>query len=376
MLPDNSSVLAAASAALAGAAISSFSKGNKSGSASFPAAALAVAASVVAAFAVTARRGRKAFGAAFAQYPRQYIARRGTVANIDGDIFKPIWSRAPWSEPFVEIRGLQDAPAGTGPTQAQSTRMKMLWDDEYLYVAAIMDVAEGDELVAKFTKRNSPIFHTDSDFEVFIDPAGCCHGYKEFEMNAANVVWNLMLNKPYGDGGTEYSGRVAKEGESLFWEVYAQKSAARITKGKLSHLSEPAQWCCEIAFAHSDTLPKSPAQGPKPKAGSFWRINFSRVENKGAVNWVWTPQIVWTPSEGRYAGKVNMHLPDAWGYVVFADEDARLPDGTSAEGFRDPAWPAKHAASCLYYACRAFAIHTTSERRDRFANLPSTTAVR
>eukprot|EP00930_Biecheleria_cincta_P074121 TRINITY_DN61348_c0_g1_i1.p1 TRINITY_DN61348_c0_g1~~TRINITY_DN61348_c0_g1_i1.p1 ORF type:complete len:428 (-),score=57.87 TRINITY_DN61348_c0_g1_i1:93-1376(-) len=355
MLPDHSSVLVVASAALAGAAISGFSKAYKSSSASVSCAVLAAAASVVAGFAITAsRRGRKALGAAFAQYPRQYIARRGTVTCIDGNIFKPIWSKAPWSEPFVEIRGQNDAPAGTGPTQSQSTRMKMLWDDEFLYVAAIMDVAEGDELIAKFTERNSPIFHTDSDFEVFIDPAGCCHGYKEFEMNAANVVWNLLLNKPYNDGGTEHSGRIAKEGEPYFWEVHAQKSAALITKGKLSHPSKSAQWCCEIAFAHTDTLPNSPEQGPKPKAGALWRINFSRVENKGAVNWVWSPQIVWTPSEGRYVGQVNMHLPDAWGYLLFADEDARLPDGTSADGFRDPAWPAKHAASSLYYACRAF----------------------
>lgn len=27
-------------------------------------------------------------------------------------------------------------------------------------------------------------------------------------------VWNLLLNRPYSDGGGEFSGRVAKEGES------------------------------------------------------------------------------------------------------------------------------------------------------------------
>ncbi|CAE8713654.1 unnamed protein product, partial [Polarella glacialis] len=149
----------------------------------------------------------------------QYLAPRGTVPTIDGDVFKSVWDRAPWSEAFMEIRGQKgDAPPGSGPSEAQATKMKMLWDDDFLYIAAVIDLAEGDELVAKFKERNSPIFHTDSDFEVFLDPSGCCHGYKELEMNALNTVWNLMLDRPYSDGGTEFGGRVAKEGEPLYWE--------------------------------------------------------------------------------------------------------------------------------------------------------------
>lgn len=65
--------------------------------------------------------------------------------------------------------------------------------------------------------------------------------------------------------------------------------------------------------------------------GEFWRVNFSRVEWQVEVqdgryvkqvnpatgnpypedNWVWSPQ-----------GIVNMHYPELWGYVVFADESA------------------------------------------------------
>eukprot|EP00971_Amphidinium_carterae_P041386 812511-Amphidinium_carterae.1 len=101
---------------------------------------------------------------------RHYIAPRGTPEVIDANLEKAVWQRVPWSEAFVEIRG-DDAPSGTGPSVEQSTRMKMCWDDDFLYILAVMDVPAGEELVAKFTARNSPIFHTDSDFEVFIDPA-------------------------------------------------------------------------------------------------------------------------------------------------------------------------------------------------------------
>eukprot|EP00928_Gymnodinium_smaydae_P029438 TRINITY_DN22178_c0_g1_i1.p1 TRINITY_DN22178_c0_g1~~TRINITY_DN22178_c0_g1_i1.p1 ORF type:complete len:432 (-),score=100.07 TRINITY_DN22178_c0_g1_i1:31-1290(-) len=288
-----------------------------------------------------------------AWHPRQYVAPRGTPEAIDGDVFKASWQRAPWSEPFLEIRGAHDAPPGTGPRPGQATRMKMMWDDTHLYIAALMDLEEGQELVAKFTQRNSPIFHTDVDFEVFVDPAGCCHAYKELEMNAINTVWNLMLNKPYSDGGGEHSGREHHPGDSRYWEVRGQRTAVRITRGALHDPSQPSQWSCEIAMAHSDNLDRSPVPAKKPAVGGRWRINFSRVEQKGQVNWVWSPQIVWEPKELRYEGKVNMHLPDAYGYVVFADEQGAIPGAASADDF-DPAWPARLAAMGVYYAARTF----------------------
>jgi len=288
-----------------------------------------------------------------AAYPRQYVAHRGTPPQIDADPNKDVWKHVSWSEPFVEIRG-QDAPEGTGPSETQSTRMKMVWDDEFLYVLAVMHLAEGDELIAKFTERNSPIFHTDSDFEIFLDPAGCCHGYKELELNAINTVWNLLLTRPYMDGGNEHSGRVAKPEQPCYWEVSSQKTAARVLTGTLNDPSQPSTWCCEVALAHSDSLPNAPVCGPTPAVGASWRINFSRVEDCGKVNWVWAPQVIWDPAQKRYEGKVNMHLPDAWGYVVFADAKGLLADGEPAEAWRDPAWPARSAAAAAYYSARSF----------------------
>lgn len=300
--------------------------------------------------------------AAYAQYPRQYIAPRGTISDIDGDVFKKEWEELPWSEEFLEIRG-SDAPAGTSPTSGQATRIKMMWDDKFLYVAAVMDLVEDQELIAKFTKRNSPIFHTDVDFEVFIDPAGCNHGYKELELNAINTVWNLMLDKPYMDGGNEHSGREHKEGDKMFWEVKGQRTATRVLKGALHDASKSSRWSVELALAHSDTVSFLPFPVEMPKVGGSWRINFSRVEDKGNTNWVWTPQAIWDTEKQRYEGKVNMHLPDAWGYVVFADGEGRL-SSESAENWRDPSWPVRLGAMNLYYAARAF--HDKMPKPKRF----------
>ena len=84
---------------------------------------------------------------------------------------------------FVDIEG--DAR----PRPRFATRMKMLWDDEFFYIAA--DMQEPD-IWGTLTTRDSVIFQ-DNDFEVFIDPDGDTHEYYELEINALKTAWDLLL---------------------------------------------------------------------------------------------------------------------------------------------------------------------------------------
>ena len=76
--------------------------------------------------------------------------------ELDGNINKPFWEDAPYTDEFLDIEGSHM------PLPRFVTRAKMLWDDENLYVAAVLD---GDEIWGHQTERDSVIF-LDNDFEI------------------------------------------------------------------------------------------------------------------------------------------------------------------------------------------------------------------
>ena len=306
----------------------------------------------------------------WALHPNIYVAPyTNTPIEVNGNIEKDEWASVPWSYDFDDIRGEDDAPSDERPSLECRTRMKMMWDDDFLYIAAIL---ESDmEVRATFEARNSPIYHEDSDFEVFVDPNSSCHHYKELEMNAINTVWNLMLDKPYADGGQEHSGRIAKPGDEKYYDVEGQKTAVRILEGSLNKPGrQRTVWAVEIALSHRDTMKHQ--LSAKPQEGDQWRINFSRVEMKGKINWTWQKQKVWDPEQRKHCGKVDMHMPDAWGYVRFgpsmkdAKKDEIIGEVSSKDivkGAGDPMWPTRLAAMNIYYAQRRY-----YELNNMFAN--------
>lgn len=260
-------------------------------------------------------------------YPHTYVVPRTPIFPNDVND----WQRAPWSTPFGDITGDPEAVV-------PDTRFRALWDDDYLYFLAQLEPSPDFGTQAHFTERNSPIYQKDSDFEVFIDPTGTHHNYLELEVNALNTVWNLKLDKPYDDGGHEHSGRVARPGEPDYYDVNDQITATRVVHGSLN-AEKGALWTVQIAWSWEDL-------GRKPALGDYWKINFSRVEKEGDVNWTWQPQRVWDPVSRSYQGRVNMHLPDSYGYFVLAEESG------STGAPPDPTFLLRQAAMSVYYAQR------------------------
>ncbi|HRN56551.1 MAG TPA: carbohydrate-binding family 9-like protein [Agriterribacter sp.] len=258
--------------------------------------------------------------------------------HMDGKINEPAWEKAPWSAYFLDIEG--DAK----PLPAHATRFKMLWDTAHLYIAAEM---EEPHVWATLTQHDQIIYH-DNDFEVVIDPDDDTHDYFEIEVNAFNTIFDLFLSRPYRNGGQV----------STAWDARGLRSAVHIN-GTLNNPGDTDQkWTVEMAIPFAALQKNNTA--PEVKAGSRWRINFSRVQWDTEIvdgkykkkinpatgkpfpehNWVWSPQ-----------GVVNMHYPERWGYLWFAGQD---PEKTMEAYALPPSEDAKKYLWLIYYKQKAY----------------------
>ncbi|ODT97933.1 MAG: hypothetical protein ABS79_06710 [Planctomycetes bacterium SCN 63-9] len=259
--------------------------------------------------------------------PRGYVAYRARQPiKVDGKLDDADWKSAPWTQAFVDIEGSRR------PNPRFRTRAKMLWDDEFLYVAAQLDEPH---VWGTLTKHESVIFQ-DNDFEVFIDPDGDNHEYYEIEMNALNTEWDLFLKRPYRNGGPAINE----------WEVPGLKTGVHV-EGTLNDPKDTDQyWSVELAIPWKVMAEYAHRPSP-PRDGDQWRINFSRVEWRHEVadgkykktpgredNWVWSQQ-----------GAIDMHRPEHWGFVQFSTAEP----GT-AKYQPDPAGPIRDRLMRIYSA--------------------------
>jgi hypothetical protein len=224
---------------------------------------------------------------------------------IDGNADETSWNTAKFTDKFIDIEGLK--------TPKFDTQVKMLWDDNYLYVYAELR----DPHIWGNLKQRDTIIYFNNDFEVFLDSAGEGIGYGEIEINALNTVWDLYLNKPYRIGGKA----------NFEWNLNDIKSAVNV-QGTLNNPNDiDSLWTVEMAIPLKPFINLKNRPKTIPKEGEQWRINFSRVqwdhdiidgkyyrkkENDKYLreyNWVWSKQ-----------GVINMHEPEKWGFLQFTEQ--------------------------------------------------------
>ena len=119
-------------------------------------------------------------------------------------------------------------------------------------------------------------------------------------------------------------------------------------------------WTVELALPWDVLRECAPGQKPRPEPGDQWRLNFTRVEYRLAVengayvkakdpqsgapyledNWSWSPQ-----------GVVNIHYPEMWGFVEFTDKVAGKGKELFSDAFEEPV---KWALRRIYYRQAAY----------------------
>jgi hypothetical protein len=238
--------------------------------------------------------------------PKHYVVSKTIeTIEIDGIENETSWKKANYTDNFIDIEGIK--------VPKQKTNVKMLWDNNFLYVFAKLYETH---IWGDITERDKVIYHN-NDFEVFINPNKNVFNYGEIEINALGTEWDLFLNKPY---------RLKGKADSS-WNIKGLKSSVFI-EGTINNPKDiDNYWTVEIAIPLKEILAlKQNNNSNKVVSGDIWRINFSRVNwdyelNEGVYsrkkengkllpeyNWVWSPQ-----------GIINMHLPENWGFLVFSE---------------------------------------------------------
>lgn len=211
--------------------------------------------------------------------------------KIDGKLDDKAWKSVEYITDFFDIRG-KDYPA-----PVKKTSVKFLYDNDNLYVGALL---KENDIRAKLTKRDDIVWK-DNDFEVFLDPFGDGKLYYELEVNALGTVMDLIMEKPYKDGGSFL----------LNWDIKGLE--LKVTcNGSLNDSSDKDEdWCVEMAIPF-DALRRD---FKDPRDNKVWRLNLSRVQwmrPDKEENWVLSP-----------TGVVDIHRPDKWAYLRFvSDGDA------------------------------------------------------
>ncbi|WP_165929539.1 carbohydrate-binding family 9-like protein [Pseudocnuella soli] len=278
--------------------------------------------------------------ASFAPYealftePKSYVAAyTDAPIAIDGKLDEAAWKVAAWTDLFVDIEGAKK------PKPLHATRVKMTYNDSFLFVAAYL---EEPHVWATLKKRDTIIYH-DNDFEVFVSPSNNGHQYYEVEVNAFNTILDLMMPKPYRNGASAMIG----------YDVSDLQSAVQV-HGTLNNSADKDEgWTVEMAIPFRSIVAGNTWR--TPAEGAIWRINFSRVhwqtdmvngryvrkkDSKGKLlpeyNWVWSPQ-----------GVIDMHYPERWGYLQFTRKATTVFTMPYNEQRRPHLW-------LVYYRQKAF----------------------
>ena len=245
---------------------------------------------------------------------------RGPVV-VDGRPDEAAWKGTEDSARFVDLI------AGT-PTRHE-TRVRLLWDDENLYVAYRV---EEPKVRAQLVKHNDPIY-SENDVELFIDGP---NSYYEFEINARNTVYEVFFlwESAYESGGFSTRPEFARTNLQGFngvgykthprggrlghfnWTFPGLRTAVHVD-GTLNDDSDTDRgWTVEIAlpWAGMRALDPKGTRSLPPRDGDEWRMDFSRFNTakepapaKDSGGWALSPHGIW-----------DSHIPECFARVRFS----------------------------------------------------------
>ena len=270
--------------------------------------------------------------------PKQYVIYR-TVDRIivDGKMDESSWVNADWTNRFDHLLmvGYQKP--------FLSTRAKMLWDENNLYLAVEL---EEPNLLGHVIINDDEIYD-DNDIEFFIDVDNDSQNYIELEFNCLGTVWDMYLYKEYARGGLPFSH--PKMPESKPWDLEGMLVAVQMDGSINYPFDTDRGWTIEISIPWESLQKTSRTEEKLNRNGSFFRLNMSRVQhpwprdvwpimdwkNRGGPcwDWTWSPNLVY-----------NMHSIESFSRIILSERtvlQSRDMELENAFPFAEPPEPRK-----------------------------------
>lgn len=260
------------------------------------------------------------------EVPHYNAYRIKTAPHIDGKLDEPMWKVAPKSLPFRDLI--------SGTETIHDTRVAVVWDNEYLYVAYWV---EEPNVQATLTERDAKIYQ-DNDVELFIAGRDT---YYEFEINAFGTIYEVFFiwEESYKNGGYETIAGLGlnEPGRKPFhgvgykphprgprigfwnWDFPGLKSAVFVDGTINDDQDRDRGWTVELALPWSgmSVLAKADKRSLPPQDQDIWRMDFSRFNQyreaqptKDSKGWAWSPH-----------GVMDSHVPDCFTYIHFSTKD-------------------------------------------------------
>lgn len=215
------------------------------------------------------------------QRPTRYVTcpRVASPPRIDGNLDEAAWSEATAASNFVVLK--------TGQPADNRTLVRMVRDDDALYVAYVCRDKSMGQLRAHVHDADGHRLWRDDSVELFVDPGRSRKRYFQWIINANAAVWDAAIDyqQPVGAQRATYE-------TDLPWQSGATAAATR----------NDEQWTVEMR------VPFEAFGSAGREDGAVWGINFNRhrAADKEVSNWAHLP-----PG--------GNHQPDHFGNLLFGN---------------------------------------------------------
>ncbi|HYE57019.1 MAG TPA: sugar-binding protein, partial [Rhodothermales bacterium] len=149
--------------------------------------------------------------------------------DVDGRLDEATWAAAPAIEGFRQNRPSEGAPA------SQRTVVRVLYDDNAIYVGARMYDTAPDSIISRLGRRDDNNLNSD-DFVVFLDPYHDKRSGFYFAVNVAGTLYDgTMFNDSNMDDSWDgvWLGKTARDAEGWTAEFRIPYSQLRFAKAEV-----------------------------------------------------------------------------------------------------------------------------------------------